>query len=689
MATYNGAATLPKVLDAYCSLSAPAEGWRLVIVDNGSDDDTGAVIDRYAVRLPMRCLSEPRRGKNVALNTALTTVLNEDGSDFLIFTDDDATPARDWLLRWSEAAAAHPDYAIFGGSIAPDWVHPPPQWIIRLVPLGLTFGLTSPTLPEGPVFPGLVWGANMALRRTVFDSGHRFDTSIGPNGGAYAMGSETELTRRLFDAGHRARFCPQARVSHHIRAHQLQTDHILRRAWRYGRGKFRQDTARMFPELLGVPRWMLKQYLLELGGAVGALLQAVLTRQPDSLFLRRWELAYLCGYFHEAWFGGRRGAGKLVLITSYSGELGGMELRMAQEARFLAGAGHRGALALRRFPGFGCWAQGLRAERMDVSVFDPPRFIEQWSWRHLNRWRAAWLGTRQLRRYRADLVHVAFCWTDYGASALWLAYRCRLPAVISVHNAFPTADFGAWQRGWLLEAFSAVRGVYAVSKSAMQHFLAIYLPYIPISAKLTVIPNCVDTARFQPSPCVAAATRLRYGVPAGSLVLGSVGRLSEQKRPGEIIGLLARLRQEFSNLYLLLVGVGPLDAALRDQVSAAGLAPYVIFAGFVADVERIFPALDVHLLLSRNEGFGIATIEAMACGVPTVATDVPGSADILRDSQAGLLVTLDSAAAAVAALLRDPRRRHEMGRVARAVAIARYANEVVAAQVQAFYRGLI
>jgi len=189
MATYNGAATLPKVLDGYCALLAPAEGWRLVIVDNGSDDDTCAVIDRYVARLPLLRLSEPKRGKNVALNMALGVVLSDDRSDFLIFSDDDATPAEDWLLRWSEVAAAHPEYAIFGGSIEPDWAFTPPEWIARLVPLGLTFGLTSPALPDGPVFPGLVWGANMALRRVVFDDGHRFDTGIGPNGDAYAMGS--------------------------------------------------------------------------------------------------------------------------------------------------------------------------------------------------------------------------------------------------------------------------------------------------------------------------------------------------------------------------------------------------------------------------------------------------------------------------------------------------------------------
>lgn len=552
--------------------------------------------------------------------------------------------------------------------------------------------MTDPALADGPVFPGLVWGANMALRRAVFDAGHRFDDSIGPNGSAYAMGSETELTRRLSEAGHRARFCPKPLVFHHIRADQLQTAHILHRAWRYGRGKFRQDTARAFPELLGVPRWMLRRYLGELAGALLAGLRVIGGGDRDGLFLRRWELACLRGYFHEAWWVGRRTPGKRVLITSYSGELGGMELRMAQEARFLRRAGHHGALALRRFAGFDAWAQDLRAERIEVSVFDPPRFIEQWRWRRLNRWRAAWLGARQLRAYRSDLVHVAFCWTDYGASALWLAYRCGLPAVISVHNAFAPTELSVWHQRALTQAFSAVRGVYAVSASAMAHFMAIYGPYIGNTTKLAVIPNCVDIERFQPSADVGFTTRRRYGVPVDALLMGAVGRLSDQKRPAALIDLLAGLRAEFPRLYLLLAGTGPLEASLRARTAALGLAQYVIFTGFLADVEQIFPALDLHLLLSRNEGFGIATIEAMACGVPAVATDVPGSADVLRGSAGGVLVPLDdeaAVAATVAVLLRDPLRRDAMGRCARAEAAARYATAIVAEQVRAFYRGLL
>ncbi|MBV6321865.1 glycosyltransferase [Duganella sp. HSC-15S17] len=688
MATYNGAQTLPKVLDGYCRLQAPSQAWRLVIIENGSSDGTGALIAQYRERLPLHLLSTPDKGKNAALNLGVEWGLHHcDGDALFIFSDDDATPAPDWLLQWERCATAHADYAVFGGAIEADWALAPPEWLPRLVPVGLTFGLTAGALAEGPVFPGLVWGANMAVRRAVFDAGYRYDTTIGPNGGAYAMGSETELTRRLALAGYPAWFCPHARVAHHIRAHQLTQEYVLDKAWRFGRGKYRQDRPGTFPEWSGVPRWMLTRFALECVG----YLRARLLGDADAQFRRRWELAFLRGYFFEA----RRGRGearKRVLITSYSGELGGMEMRMAQELRYLRLAGVDGSLALRRFAGIEAWAGRLAHEQIVVAEFDPPAFFEQWSWRRWNLLRARLGAAQRLRAFRADLVHIAWCWTNYGASALWLARYCRLPAVISVHNAFPAAEISDWHRPLLHQAFGAVRGVYAVSRSAMAHFMAIYQPYLPATARVAVIPNCVDTDRFKPGAELRRAARQALQLPPSALVIGVAARLSVQKRPHLLLDLFVLLRQRFPQLYLVLFGSGPLEAGLRRQVDLSGLAPYVVFTGFVPDLEKLLPALDLHVLMSRNEGFGIATIEAMACGVPAVATDVPGSADILRDSGGGLLVPPDdikAAAALVGELLDQPDRRAAMGRQARKEAVERYSRAVVGRQVLAFYDQLM
>lgn len=687
MATRNGAATLPKVLEAYCALLAPAQGWELLIADNGSSDGTSDVIERYSARLPLRSLYVERPGKNVALNAALALALGNPAASLFVFTDDDAAPAPDTLRLFASAAQARPECTMFGGAIVADWGAAPADWVRRLVPLGLTFGITAPELADGPIFPGLIWGANMALRRSVFEAGHRFDESIGPNGVAYAMGSETQLLRLLGEAGHQAWFCAAAKVAHYIRPHQVQATSILERAWRFGRGMFRQHKPTPCPYVFGVPRWMLMRYALELLG----LVRTAFSGDRDQRFLHRWELAYLRGFFHEAWRVPRRAAGR-VMITSYSGALGGMEMRMAQEARFLNAAGYHAVLALRPFPGAAAWRAGLREEALDVVSFNPPPFIEQWRWHRLNLWRAALWGARALRRHRVQLVHVAFCWTSYGTSALWLAQRCRLPAVISVHNAFPPEAVGEWHRPLLMEAFAAVRGVYAVSESALQHFLAIYAAYLPPTARLAVIPNCVDLQRFQPSARRRLAARQAWGVAPDALVIGCVGRLAQQKRPHAALAMLAELSGEFPRLHLVLIGSGPLEQALRAQAKALGIEARVIFAGFQADVAQWLPGFDLHALLSQNEGFGIATIEAMACAVATVGTDVPGTADVLRGSAGGVLVPLAEAAAAadaVAALLRDPARRARMGLAGRAEAELRYGVDSVRAQVQDFYRGLL
>jgi glycosyltransferase involved in cell wall biosynthesis len=275
---------------------------------------------------------------------------------------------------------------------------------------------------------------------------------------------------------------------------------------------------------------------------------------------------------------------------------------------------------------------------------------------------------------------------------LWLAQRCGVPAVISVHNAFPPPQHTAWHDRLLHEAFSGVRGIYAVSASAMQHFQAAYAPYIQPGTRLTVIPNGVDIDLFKPSLAMRLQARQRLQLPHDAMVIGAVARLSPQKRPDMLLELFAALRLRFPQLHLVLAGTGPLEAQLRAQAERLGLTPSIVFTGFVEAVHELMPALDLHVLMSRNEGFGIATVEAMACGIPAVATDVPGSADILGGSGAGMLVPaddLDAAVEMVAALLADPLRRGQMAHCGRQTAAERYSHAVVGREVREFYRGLL
>jgi GT2 family glycosyltransferase len=265
MATYNGSRTLGCCLDAYCRLEPPAGGWKLVIVDNGSTDSTANIIRSFSSRLPVHYCEEPEQGKNAALNTGLREVVG----DLVVFTDDDAVPHADWLTSLRNAAVAHPAHSLFGGKVVPRWEMPPERWILDWVPIGVAYGATPETIHEGEIAADSLFGANMAIRASVFASGCRFDPSIGPRGnGSFTMGSETELTLRLERSGLKAWHVESAVVEHIVRDFQLAPKWILRRARLFGREIYRlRDHTRLASsrKLYGVPICLMRRALAEAG----------------------------------------------------------------------------------------------------------------------------------------------------------------------------------------------------------------------------------------------------------------------------------------------------------------------------------------------------------------------------------------------------------------------------------------
>lgn len=300
LATHNGVPTLPRVLDGYLAATPPPCDWRLIIVDNASTDDIAAVLARYRDRLPIVFLTEPRRGKNRALNAAIPSFMGS----LVVLTDDDAIPAPDFLVRWSRAADAHPDYAMFGGAVRPAWPDAPPAWLLSsTVEMTAAFSIT-PTIPAGPIEPEMIFGPNMAVRREVFEQGLTFDEDIGPNGRAYAMGSETFLTLRIARLGHRAWFLPDIVVEHIIRPRQLTPEWLRQRALNFGRGLYRHSRLKHqdeeTPHLLGVPRWMARRRLERDLRAHLQLASSVLARDPARITGARWWAAMARGWWSEA-----------------------------------------------------------------------------------------------------------------------------------------------------------------------------------------------------------------------------------------------------------------------------------------------------------------------------------------------------------------------------------------------------
>lgn len=297
IASHDGAQTLPRVLAAYTQLLPPHGGWKVVIIDNGSDDDTAEIARSFAGRLPLVLLAEARRGKNRALNTGLRQL----EGDLAVFSDDDSLPETDWLVRLRTAADQHPRYAVFGGRILPMWDATPDDWVHEWVRPAPVFSVTDAARKERPCDSTKVWGPNMAIRAEWFRKGYRFDERLGPNGSAtYAMGGETELTLRLAIAEQvECWHCKDARVHHIITARQMTRGWILKRAFHLGRCVYRESKQYAVAGRPHVPRGVgticagLAREAVNLAAARGSA-------DARRVFEARWELNLWCGCLYEA-----------------------------------------------------------------------------------------------------------------------------------------------------------------------------------------------------------------------------------------------------------------------------------------------------------------------------------------------------------------------------------------------------
>jgi glycosyltransferase involved in cell wall biosynthesis len=183
---------------------------------------------------------------------------------------------------------------------------------------------------------------------------------------------------------------------------------------------------------------------------------------------------------------------------------------------------------------------------------------------------------------------------------------------------------------------------------------------LPID-KIRVIPNGVDARAFAEAE---PADLRQFGIPPGSRTLLFVGRLDPQKGPFVLMAAARELLPRHSDLHLLLVGDGPLAENLRKWVAMETFSDRIHFAGRRTDVPSLMRAANLFVLPSLWEGLPNVVLEAMAAGVPVVASRVEGISDLLTDDRTGLVVPPNSAPdliAAIGRILADPQHAHQMG----------------------------
>ena len=250
IATFNRARGLQTTLDHLMRQDVEGIRWEVIVVDNGSTDDTAAVLAGASERLPIVPIYEPGSGKNRALNRALDVARGE----LYVFTDDDVEPGDGWLMQLFRASRRYVKYSIFCGPIIPEYPDEAPVWMREHPFSVVAFGNWSHPEPEGPLAE-TPCGANYALKaKAVGDM--RFRLDLGPQAKSAPMGDETEFIHRLLAQGERVVYVPTATISHHVHKNQIEMKWLLTRAFRHGRGLARIVPDRDSFRLLGVPAYL-------------------------------------------------------------------------------------------------------------------------------------------------------------------------------------------------------------------------------------------------------------------------------------------------------------------------------------------------------------------------------------------------------------------------------------------------
>jgi glycosyltransferase involved in cell wall biosynthesis len=351
-----------------------------------------------------------------------------------------------------------------------------------------------------------------------------------------------------------------------------------------------------------------------------------------------------------------------ILHVIDSLDLGGAQTALLNLVRFRDR--ERFQLTVALMHGRGVFAGALEKEDIEVVSLSA------------GRWPPSYLHTlpRLLRRGRFDVAHFHLFGSNWIGKPL--AALCGVRVRVNHDQCNDRVRHLALDRATNLLSSH----IFAVSESTRATLVGLE----KISpAKITLLPNAVDTDRFRPPTAAErSAARGELGLPRDGTVVAGLGRLHPQKN----WPLFLRLAARFPEVPFVIAGTGPQEGQLRAQAPAN-----VHFAGF-RDARTVLAASDVFLLTSDYEGTPMTLLEAMACGLPSVVSEVDGCAEILADRAGGLTAPAgddDAFTAQLGEVLGDPERRARLGAAARERARQAYNARVQTRAVEETYVRLL
>ncbi len=290
---------------------------------------------------------------------------------------------------------------------------------------------------------------------------------------------------------------------------------------------------------------------------------------------------------------------------------------------------------------------------------------------------------RRLRSLIAERRIDAVVTVGAGDKMFWgrlAAYREKVPVILSALHSTGWPDTIGRLNRWLTPITDAFIGV------AQRH--GDYLRWqegFP-AAKVRVIPNGVDVHRFRVRPGERQAVRGRLGLPQDAPLVGIVAALRSEKNHRLFLQAAARVRAELPGTRFLIVGDGPERAGIADMIDQTKLSDCVHLLGARADIPELLSALDVFALTSHIEANPVSILEAMASGIPVVATDVGSVGEAVATGETGFLATpgkVDEVGGYWLKLLSNRDLAQRMGAAARERVVENWSLEAMIAGYQA------
>ena len=274
--------------------------------------------------------------------------------------------------------------------------------------------------------------------------------------------------------------------------------------------------------------------------------------------------------------------------------------------------------------------------------------------------------TSLLKNFKPDIVHTHT--PKAGLIGRVAARLLCIPCIHTVHgigcdvSAMSPVEkvYMACER--LTAKLSAVQVMVSegLRKTCVEHGLA-------PDGKVRVIFGGFDARQFAKLPTRSQA-RAALGLPVEGVVIGTVSCMKPGKRVGDFVEVCKQVRSVIPDTTAVVVGDGELRQEIQREIDREGLEESIRLLGWRRDVPAIMAAMDVFVLMSAHEGFPLTVLEAMAAGVPVVATRVDGCIEIIEETRAGVLIErgdIEGGATAVVRLLNDRGRLEQMGRRAR------------------------